>query len=228
MTATIIATADAASTAVADFGSNPGALDMFEYVPAGLPGGRPLVVVMHGCTQTAAGMEPAGWNALADQYQFAVVYPQQRSANQQLGCFDWFLDGDISSGRGEAESIIEMVDTEIAKHGIDRTRVYVTGLSAGAAFTAVMLAAYPDRFRAGSIMSGVPYRCASDAASGSTCASSGSMKSAPQWGALVRAADPGFTGTYPRVQIWHGASDTTVVPANEAELIKQWTNAAGI
>jgi len=227
MTATFIATADAASTAVTDFGSNPGALDMFEYVPSALPAGRPLVVVMHGCTQNAAGMEPAGWNALADEYQFAVVYPQQRSANQQLGCFDWFLDGDISRGGGEAESIIEMVDTEVAKHGIDRARVYVTGLSAGAAFTAVMLAAYPDRFRAGSIMSGIPYRCASDTSSGSTCASNGPMKTAQQWGDLVRAADPGFIGTYPRVQIWHGSMDYVVATSNATELVKQWTNVWG-
>src|SRR5450631_3732437 len=81
---------------VADFGANPGALDMFEYVPAGLPSGRPLVVVMHGCTQTASAMESAGWEALADQFQFAVLYPQQRSANQSLSCFTWYGATDIA------------------------------------------------------------------------------------------------------------------------------------
>ncbi len=216
--------ARAGLTPVESFGSNPGALDMFEYVPANLAANRPLVVVMHGCTQTAAAMEAAGWNALADQYQFAVLYPQQRSANQQLGCFTWYAAGDTTRGAGEAASIVQMIDTAIETHAIDRGHVYATGLSAGAAMTAVMLAAYPDRFAAGSIMAGVPYGCAVDVASGSTCASSGAMKDAAQWGDLVRAADPDFAGPYPRVQIWHGSADYTVATVNAAELVKQWTN----
>jgi poly(3-hydroxybutyrate) depolymerase len=68
-----------ALTLVTSFGSNPGALSMYEYVPQNLPSGRPLVVVLHGCTQSAAAMENAGWNKLADQYSFAVLYPQQSS-----------------------------------------------------------------------------------------------------------------------------------------------------
>lgn len=218
----------AALTSVADFGSNPGALDMYEYVPANLPSGRPLVVVMHGCTQTAAAMEAAGWNALADKHQFAVLYPQQRNANQQLGCFTWYATGDIARASGEAESVMQMIDASIAMHGGDKNRVYVTGLSAGGAFVAVMLAAYPDRFRAGSAMAGVPYKCASDVTSGQSCASSGATKTPEQWGGLVRDAFPGFAGAYPRVQIWHGSMDYTVAMSNSTELVKQWTNVWGI
>jgi poly(hydroxyalkanoate) depolymerase family esterase len=216
------ATAEAAMTPVTDFGSNPGALDMFEYVPANLPSGRPLVIVLHGCTQQAASMEPAGWNALADKYQFAVVYAQQRSANQNLSCFTWYDTADISRGAGEAESILEMVDKEIATHKIDAGRVYVTGISAGAAMSAVMLAAYPDRFRAGSIMAGLPYKCATDISTASTC--SNNPRTPEQWGDLVRGAFAGFSGTYPRVQIWHGSTDAVVPTANSTELVKQWTN----
>jgi len=222
----IASRARAALTPVTDFGANPGALDMFEYVPAGLPPGRPLVVVLHGCTQTASAMETAGWNALADANQFGVLYPQQRSANQALGCFSWYLAGDTARGGGEAASIVAMVDKEIASHGFDPGRVYVTGLSAGAAFTAVMLAAYPDRFAAGSIMSGLPYRCADDlgAATGCEQMAASSQKTPAQWGTLVRGADPGFAGPYPRVQIWQGTKDSTVYPANATELVKQWTD----
>jgi poly(hydroxyalkanoate) depolymerase family esterase len=211
---------------VADFGSNPGALDMYEYVPANLPTGRPLVVVLHGCGQSAAGMEPAGWNALADKYQFAVLYPQQRSANQQLSCFNWYNAPDIARTGGEAESIIEMVDKEIANHGVDRSHVYVTGMSAGGAFAAVMMAAYPDRFRAGSIMSGLPYKCATDLNGASTC-TSGTQKAPDEWGALVHSAYS-YNGAYPRVQIWHGSKDYTVNTVNATELVKQWTNVWGI
>ncbi len=224
--AVMTATADAGLVQVSDFGDNPGALDMFEYVPANLSSGRPLVVVLHGCTQTASAMEPAGWNALAHKYHFAVVYAQQRNANQQLACFTWYDAADIGRDMGEAASIVEMVDHEIATNQIDAGRVYVTGLSAGAAFTAVMLAAYPDRFRAGSIMAGLPYKCATDISTASTCSS---MARSPEaWGELVRGAFPGFSGPYPRVQIWHGSQDYTVPTANATELVKQWTNVWGI
>jgi poly(hydroxyalkanoate) depolymerase family esterase len=221
----MIASAEAALTSVNNFGSNPGALDMFEYVPEGLPDGSPLVVVLHGCTQQASGMLPAGWNTLADAYKFAVVYAQQRSSNQNLSCFSWYSAGDIGRDMGEARSIIEMVDNEIATRQVDPKRVYVTGLSAGAAMTAVMLAAYPDRFRAGSIMAGLPYKCATSISDTSSCQN---PRTPQQWGDLVRGAYPAFSGPYPRVQIWHGSSDAVVPTANSTELVKQWTDVWGI
>lgn len=216
-------------SAVVDFGSNPGALDMYEYAPADLPSVRPLVVVLHGCTQQASAMEAAGWNTLADEQKFTVIYPQQRSANQQLSCFTWYGSGDIDRDSGEAQSIIQMVDHAIAVHHSDPSRVYVTGLSAGGAFTTVMLAAYPDRFAAGSIMAGLPYHCATDVSTAQACQQmmASAQKTAAQWGDLVRAAYPGFAGHYPRVQIFQGASDYTVAPANGTELVKQWTNVWG-
>jgi feruloyl esterase len=216
----------AALAPVADFGANPGALDMYEYIPADLPANAPLVVVMHGCTQTAAAMETAGWNALADAAHFAVVYPQQRSANQPLSCFTWYSPSDITRGMGEAASIMSMVDHEIATHAIDPARVYATGLSAGGAFTAVLLAAYPERFAAGSVMSGIPYGCATDVQSGTAC-QRGVTKSPAAWGDLVRAAAPAATTAWPRVQIWQGTADTTVDPSNATALVDQWTNVHG-
>ncbi|MBV8758051.1 MAG: PHB depolymerase family esterase [Deltaproteobacteria bacterium] len=217
---------------VSSFGSNPGGLNMYEYVPSGLPAGRPLVVVMHGCTQTAAAMTNAGWNQLADQYQFAVVYPEQTSAHNPVECFNWAGEygnlADITRGQGENESIIQMVDYEVAHHGVDTTKVYVAGFSAGAAFTTVMLATWPDRFAAGAIMEGIAYKCAVDVNGAYSCQSPGVTKTAAAWGDLVRSAHSGYSGPWPRVQIWEGSSDTTVVPANQGELVKQWTNVWGI
>jgi poly(hydroxyalkanoate) depolymerase family esterase len=216
---------------VASFGSNPGALKAYEYIPDGLPAGAPLVVVMHGCTQTAAAMKDAGWEALADQYKFALLFPEQQTTNNPVRCFNWAGEhGDPANlvrGQGENASIISMIDAEIATHGLDRDRVFVTGLSAGAAFTAVMLATSPERFAAGSIMAGIPYRCATSVSGALSCTSPGATKTAEQWGALVRAASPGVA-TWPRVQIWQGSSDTTVAPRNADELVKQWTNVHGI
>jgi len=221
----------AALTQVTSFGSNPGSLQMYEYIPAGLPSGRPLVVVLHGCTQSASAMVEAGWNTLADQYQFAVLYPQQTSSNNPVECFNWAGNygntADLVRGQGENGSIASMVDYEIATHGVDASHVYIMGFSAGAAFTSTMLATWPDKFAAGAIMEGITYRCATDVSGAYSCQSPGVTKTASQWGDLVRAADSGFSGPWPRVQIWEGTSDTTVVPANMGELVKQWTNVWG-
>jgi len=225
-------TAQATLTKVASFGSNPGSLDMYEYIPAGLPSGRPLVVVLHGCTQTAASMESAGWNALADQYQFAVLYPQQQTANNPVSCFNWAGEyGDTANlvrGMGENQSIVSMIDTEISTHHVDTQRVYVAGFSAGAAFTALLAATWPDRISAIAVMSGLPYRCATSVSEAYSCQSPGVTKTAAQWGDLARSGDSSFTGAHPRVQLWQGTSDTTVAPMNQGELVKQWTNVFGV
>src|SRR6185295_19027726 len=77
----VAVTAGVASAAtfspIADFGANPGALKAYDYIPDGLAPNAPLVVVLHGCTQTAMAMQSAGWDKLADQYGFAVLFPEQ-------------------------------------------------------------------------------------------------------------------------------------------------------
>jgi poly(hydroxyalkanoate) depolymerase family esterase len=222
--------ANAALTPVSNFGSNPGALNMYEYVPAGLPAGRPLVVVLHGCTQTAANMENAGWNKLADQYQFAVLYPEQTTANNPVRCFNWAGEyGDVANltrGQGENQSIISMIDQMHTAHGTDNAKVYLVGFSAGGAFVPVMLSTWPERFAAASIMEGIPYKCATSVNGAYSCQSPGVAKTPQEWGDLVRGAYT-YAGARPRVQIWHGTGDNIVVPANMAELQKQWTNVFG-
>jgi hypothetical protein len=88
-----------ALTEVSGFGSNPGNLKMFKYVPAGLPASAPLVVAMHGCSQSASSCDDeTGWQALADLWKFALVLPQQQSGNNSSTCFNWFEAGDITRG----------------------------------------------------------------------------------------------------------------------------------
>ncbi|WP_405800390.1 PHB depolymerase family esterase [Streptomyces halstedii] len=216
-------------TPVTGFGSNPGNLSMYTYVPAGLPAGAPVVVALHGCAQSAdAYYASSGWPKFADAYGFAVVFPQTSSANNALSCFGWFDPADSTRGKGEAASITQMVTKVQSLYGSDADRVYVTGLSAGGGMAANLLAAYPDVFAGGSIASGLPAQCATSQVGASSC-QYGSLNLTPaQWGAKVRAQYPGYTGPRPRVAIWQGTSDYTVHPVNATELRDQWTDVWGI
>ena len=215
--------------AVTAFGDNPGALGMKVHVPEGLPPGAPLVVVLHGCTQTASGYDLAsGWSALADRHGFAVLCPEQQRANNANLCFNWFVPADVAREGGELASIRNMVSAALASWRLDARRVFVTGLSAGAAMTAALLAACPDLFAAGAIIAGLPYGCATTTQEALDCMFHGHALPASAWGDKVRGAHPGYRGPWPQVAIWHGTADHTVVPANAEELVKQWVDVHGL
>jgi poly(hydroxyalkanoate) depolymerase family esterase len=217
-----------ASTEVTGFGSNPGNLRMFKYMPAGLPADAPLVVAMHGCVQSASSYDAeTGWEMLAERWRFAVVLPQQQSGNNVLSCFNWFEPGDTTRGQGEALSIKQMIDRMHADHATSSDRVYVTGLSSGGAMAAVMLATYPEVFAGGAIVAGLPYRCATSSTQATNCMSPGTDLTPQQWGDKVRAAST-HGGPWPIVSIWQGDADATVKPMNATELMQQWTNVHGI
>lgn len=218
----------AALTQVTSFGTNPGNLAMWRYVPDGLPTGRPLVVALHGCTQTASSYDvESGWVKFAEAWDFALVLPEQKTANNGSRCFNWFEAGDYSRGQGEALSIKQMVDKMKADFGSSASQVFVTGLSAGGAMTTVMLGAYPDVFAGGAVMSGLPYKCATGSSAGFSCMSPGKNLTPAEWGNLVRGASS-HTGPWPKVSIWHGTQDFTVATMNMTETMEQWTNVHGI
>lgn len=217
-------------TEVDVFGNNPGALRMLCHVPVGLPAGAPLVVALHGCTQTAAGYDAgAGWSDLADRHGFAVLLPEQRRGNNAHTCFNWFEPGDTSRGAGEAASIHQMVQYMVGAHGVDERRVYVTGLSAGGAMTAVLLATYPDVFAGGAIIAGVPFGVASGVGEAMGAMNRSRALPAEALGDLVRAAGPaGALAARPQVAIWHGETDRTVAPGNALDSAKQWADVHGL
>jgi len=219
-------------TQVSSFGTNPGGLDMFTYVPASMPSKAPVVFALHGCTETASSYQNAGWNALADTYKFYLVYPQQTSANNPVECFNWAGEygnlADITRGQGEAESVAQMVTYMESTYSVDTSRVFMTGFSAGAAYAVAMLAMYPDVFAGGASFSGLPFGCANSLASAETCQSGAVSNTAAQWGTFVKNAYPSYTGPLPRISLWQGSSDTTVNPANLPELVSQWTDVEGL
>ncbi|MER6345144.1 extracellular catalytic domain type 1 short-chain-length polyhydroxyalkanoate depolymerase [Streptomyces sp. NPDC001595] len=216
-------------TKVTGFGTNPGQLNMYVYRPASLPSNPAVVFALHGCTQNAQGYaDNSGLPQLADRHRFLLVFAETTSANNINKCFNWFQSADNRRGQGEAASIRQMAAHTVSAFGADARRTYVTGLSAGGAMTSVMLAAYPDVFQAGAVVAGLPYGCAGDVSSAYTCMNPGVEATPAQWAQRVRDAFPSWTGPWPRVAVWHGDQDTTVVPRNADELRDQWTALHGL
>lgn len=206
----------------ARFGSNPGALKMFSYVPGNLQQPRALVVVLHGCGQTVKAYDlGTGWSRLARQYGFALLMPEQQSSNNSNGCFNWFQADDVTREHGEVASIRQMIARMARDHGIDRHRIFVTGLSAGGAMAIAMLATYPEVFAAGAVIAGLPFGVAGNMREALRGMFHSSSRPASELGDLVRAAS-NHHGPWPKLSVWHGSADRTVDPANAGEIIKQW------
>lgn len=213
--------------ALSSFGSNPGALDGWVYAPDASTAAMPLVVVLHGCTQTAAGYDHgSGWSDLAERHGFAVLFPEQRRANNANLCFNWFAAEDIRRDGGEALSIRQMIGAVVARRPIDAQRIFVTGLSAGGAMAAVMLATYPELFAGGSIIAGLPYGAASSVPQAFERMRGAGHGSDEERAERVRQASS-HGGPWPSVSVWHGDADRTVDIANADAVIGQWRSLHG-
>jgi acetylxylan esterase len=158
-----------------------------------------------------------------------VIYP---SATRAGSCFDVSTPQSLThNGSSDPAGIVSMVNYVETHDNGDPTRVFVTGASSGGMMTDVLLGDYPDVFKAGAAFMGVPYGCfaTTDPSMWNTQCANGQITKTPQaWGDLVRGADPGYTGTRPRVQLWHGTADATLFYPNFGEEIKQWTNVLGV
>lgn len=230
-----------------EFGSNPGKLKLWRYLPIGLKTNAPLVIALHGCQQTAEiYARSSGWIQMADRGGFALLLPEQSTSNNPYQCFNWGGDphGDLNNmdpchtqrDCGENLSVKQMVRQTLQAHALNPRQVYITGLSAGAAFANVMLATSPDLFAGGALIAGLPYLCNQNAAGQLSaeqaylCMHQGRQLPAKDWAALI--AKSGFIApvgfVWPRIQVWHGSADTTVIPAMQIEIIKQWTALQGL
>ena len=207
---------------------NPGALTGDLYLPPQLQADGPLVVVLHGCTQTAVNYAAAaGWLELADRYGFAVLLPQQQRANNANLCFNWFEPGDVQRDKGEPASIKAMIDNAVERLFIDLGNIFITGLSAGAAMAGTVLACYPEIFAGGGLIAGLPHGTASSMATAFQQMSGGPRESARQLGEYVTTASD-HDGPWPRVSIWHGDSDRTVSAVNGDATLAQWMTVHGL
>ena len=212
----------------AEFGRNPGKLRMLHHVPDSATPAPALVVALHGCTQTAESYnDGSGWSTLAERHGFALLMPEQQSGNNPNLCFNWFEPGHTRRGGGEALSIHQMIKCMIANHGIDQSRIFIVGLSAGGAMASAMLAAYPETFNAGAVIAGLPAGAASSMMEAMQAMQSGSQRAPSEWGDHVRRASP-HEGPWPRISVWHGDRDPIVHPQNGENVVRQWADVHGL
>jgi poly(hydroxyalkanoate) depolymerase family esterase len=210
-------------TEITQFGNNPGNLLFFIHKPAIKKNKMPLVVALHGCNQDVATIaKQSGWNKLADENGFIVIYPQQRFFNNPSSCFNWFNEKDISRNSGESGSIKQMIDYMCDSFSIDKSKIFAYGLSAGAVMTSALLADYPEVFNSGAILAGGPFFTNSNPLSAMSGMVQPKKRSSKEWGEMVIKQNPAYSGKFPRVIIVHGKKDIVVDPENSYQLIKQW------
>ncbi|WP_198170506.1 extracellular catalytic domain type 1 short-chain-length polyhydroxyalkanoate depolymerase [Actinoplanes awajinensis] len=217
---------------VTGFGANPTNLKMYTYVPDRVAATPALLVLVHYCGGSAgaiAGGNGKDFLTAADRYGFVVVLPE---ATRSEKCFDVSSPQALRrDGGSDSTGIMSMVSWARARYHVDSARIVVSGFSSGAMMTTVLAAQYPDVFTAASAFSGVPAGCfatTNGSLWNSTCSGGNLIKTARQWGDQARAMYPGYTGRYPRIQLWHGTTDTTLAYPNFGEEIKQWTDLHGL
>lgn len=196
-----------------------GLMSYMLYRPAGIKPGTPLVVMLHGCTQTPENFAlGTGMNALADEMGFIVAYPRQTPAANMQRCWNWFKPGDQQRDKGEPALITAIARQIISDHGANGTRIYVAGLSAGGAAAAILGATYPDVFSAIGIHSGLACGAARDMPSAFAA-----MRNGP-------AQTHNGTNSAPFVPVitFHGDRDATVDPVNSAHIIANAARASPV
>jgi poly(hydroxyalkanoate) depolymerase family esterase len=192
------------------------------YRPPGIQFGErlPLMVMLHGCGQDAKTFaQSTRMNLLAARKRFLVLYPEQdRLANAQ-GCWNWF---DTRGGRalGEAQLIMKAIDQVCLLYTVDRSRIAVAGLSAGASMAALLVTRHPGRFKAVVMHSGVPPGSAHSTLS-ALAAMHGHGVAAP-----LRATAPSASVGWPPLLVIHGGKDQVVAPSNGHAAVRVWADAA--
>lgn len=199
-----------------------------KYVPSTDDGSGPvpLLLMMHGCTQSPDGFKDATqMNQIAEENGFIVVYPEQTTG--LYDCWQWFNDGNTTRNSGELKEMVGIVDQEKNRENIDNQRVYIAGFSAGAAFVPNAIVEYADVFAAGAVHSGTMYDVAESQIEGNTVlfnCSAGSSTDPVVEGqhAYDRMEQFGITQPVPTI-VFHGTNDTTVYPCNGHEAAEQAT-----
>jgi len=206
-----------------EFGNNPGDLRMFVFDKISYADSlRPLVVALHGCNQNVDDYaEMTGWNKIAENNRFYMLYPSQRLTNNLSRCFNWFNSKDTDSDDGEAFSIFEMINYMKKNYPIDTNRIYITGVSAGGAMSVALLSNYPNVFAAGAIFAGCAYGIVENQMDAINVMLGNNNISDSM---LVHQVTDLHSGNikYPSLIIFQGENDVVVNPINATWLKNQW------
>ncbi|KAM0455723.1 hypothetical protein ACHAO4_003797 [Trichoderma viride] len=201
--------ASAASlTQVSNWGNTDNGVSMYIYVPDRVATKPPVIVAIHPCGGSA-------------QEYFSLTRLPSSATNTH-------------NGGSDSKAIVTMVSYTLSKYNGDASKVFSVGSSSGAMMTPILMAAYPDVFAGGAGFSGVPAGCFENATSSTpsnpdqSCARAQKGFTAQQWGDIARAEYPGYTGQYPKMQVWEGTADTLVYIGNLQAQLDQWSNVMGL
>ncbi len=185
------------------------------FIPKGHLGRQlPLLVMLHGCTQSPDDFaQGTRMNQLADEEGYYVVYPAQSARDNPAKCWNWFRPADQCRDRGEPAIIAELTRHVARAHHLDPARVYVAGLSAGAAMAVILARTYPDIYAAAGVHSGLPYGSAHDVPSAFAAMKQGSGISV----AGTNATDQAVGAPVPAI-VFHGDRDL-VVDAHNGDIV---------
>ena len=211
---------DGAQFLRAAYGNQAGSRDYKLYVPSGYRGQAvPLVVMLHGCTQSpddfAAGTR---MNVLAEEHTCLVAYPAQAASANASKCWNWFSPSDQQRGQGEPSLIAGITRQVMRDYSVDPERVYVAGLSAGAAAAAIMGMTYPDLYAAIGVHSGLACGAAGDLPSAFAAMRQGEAVAVRGSGSASGAGE--YRRMVPTI-VFHGDQDTTVHPCNGDQVVAQ-------
>jgi len=196
--------------------------DYFLYIPTTVTWRSrvPLLVMLHGCNQDACSLASGTrMNVLADEQRFMVLYPQQSLWANPLRCWNWFSPR-TREGAGEAAAIATLVRHVARRYPVDRSRVYLTGMSAGGAMAATLTFCYGAVFAACAIVSGLMYRAADSAVGAAQAMRAGARLSPESTAAEAARKVSRRLGFVPTLVI-HGDGDTVVHPRNAEQIVAQ-------
>ncbi len=195
------------------------------WIPSGYDPTQPsaMVVALHGCAQNPsqyAGL--SRFNELAERENVIVLYPNQATYANPTQCWNWMLSRNQSRDTGEVSIIMGMVKRIKSQYTVDHSRVYVHGVSGGAAMTSVLLSCHPDTFSAGASIAGSMYKSATTISGGAYVLLNGSIYSPEKRGYSAWACAGKPQGLRPRVLVMHGSDDILVHPKNAGQTIRQF------
>ncbi|MNJ92012.1 Esterase PHB depolymerase [compost metagenome] len=206
---------------------NKGSLNAYIHEPVKKTTGKlPLVLVLHGCNQDVKEISGgSGWNQLADTLGFFVLYPEQRPSNNMVKCFNWFLKDDQEKDKGEIASIHEMVQYAVSNYPVDTSRIYIYGVSAGAAMAVNYMAAYPGSIKSGAVLAGTAYKQVDTPMKSFAEMRKPTVFSDEILRQRLYSQDSLYKGEFPQLIVVHGTDDKVVNYANSEVLVKQWKTA---